>query len=546
MQPNGSFSPVAVRLAGLFFGDGESRRLFGLVVSSAALALLVMVGGTAPVWGSPGHETPISQSGFPTGNPRLAPTIVIGVPAPTGAMTVAGLSTVAPNGPSVRFLPARSSVNDEGAGAFVFPDWTPALGATDARVQPSLSSSAGFAGIDFSGSNCNCAPPDVQLATGASDVTEMVNLEARIWTKSGTLLKSFTLASFFLTGTDSISDPRVLFDNGSGHWFASIVDVTKGAVRFAASQTSDPTGSWFVYQVGSPKGTFPDRPILGVSNNVLAIGANVFKKSGLFVGGEFWIVNKADTVAGSAAAFAKFGPKSTWFSIHPVHSLTSESSQFMVMHVPGTDSLSLFSVTGTPPSTVSFAATSIVIAHVTTSPAARQPGTTKKLDTGDTRVQDAALVSGTIWLALNDGCVPAGDTTTRSCIRFIEVATAPASVVQEFDFGSAGAYVFYPALSLDTSGDLSVIYGTSSSSVYPSLAITGRLAGAAAGTLESPSLLKSGTVADTVACNSMGVCRYGDYFGAGFDPSGPDAWVAGEFVASTSDVWSTWVADIRA
>jgi hypothetical protein len=98
--------------------------------------------------------------------------------------------------------------------------------------------------------------------------------------------------------------PRVLYDNLSGPWLASIVDVSKGPVRFAASASSDPTGTWFVYQVRLPKGTFPDQPILRVSHGVLALGANDFQKGGAFVGGEFWIVNQADTIAGAVAAYA--------------------------------------------------------------------------------------------------------------------------------------------------------------------------------------------------------------------------------------------------
>jgi hypothetical protein len=102
--------------------------------------------------------------------------------------------------------------------------------------------------------NC-CFPPDVQLAAGTKYVVEMVNLDGAIYTKNGTLIKSFGLEFLFnpnavkdLQGSDvTMSDPVLLFDNASGRWFASISDITAHSVSVAVSKTDDPTGVWRIY-----------------------------------------------------------------------------------------------------------------------------------------------------------------------------------------------------------------------------------------------------------------------------------------------------------
>ena len=69
-----------------------------------------------------------------------------------------------------------------------------------------------------------------------------------------------------------------------------------------------------------------------------------------------------------------------------------------------------------------------------------------------------------------------------------------------------------------TSGSLVVVYGLSSSSDYPGIQVTEQAGTGSVGSLQSPISLQkgSGPVILTYGC-SGGVCRYGDYFGAGLD-----------------------------
>src|SRR5207247_4629500 len=93
-------------------------------------------------------------------------------------------------------------------------------------------------------------------------------------------------------------------------------------------------------------------------------------------------------------------------------------------------------------------------------------GSRSTLDTADNRVHDAMWADDRLWLALADGCIPAGD-RVRSCVRLIEVDTANGTISQDFDLGISGKYLFYPALRTDAADNLVVVFGYSSATEYP-------------------------------------------------------------------------------
>ena len=83
-------------------------------------------------------------------------------------------------------------------------------------------------------------PPDVQVAAGPGYVMEMANLAARTWrTSGGTALELQTqdLAVFFGSGSDRLTDPRIVYDALSGRWFASISDVDRSSVLVAVASS---------------------------------------------------------------------------------------------------------------------------------------------------------------------------------------------------------------------------------------------------------------------------------------------------------------------
>jgi hypothetical protein len=411
----------------------------------------------------------------------------------------------------------------------------------------------GFDGIAGTATSCNCAPPDVELATGPSDVVEMVNLQASIWTTSGSFVKTFSLSSFYGTA-DSLSDPKILYDSSSGRWFTSLLDVSADLVFIGTSKTSDPTGAFYIYSLPTVSPDLPDQPILGVSNDKVAASVNLFSTTS-FLGAQYWIINKAELMSGSSASYSTPGVMSSYISIHSVQALSSTSTLYLVTvgGVSGgnynnpTTSVTLFSVTGVPGvSTVSSSSHTLTVNSISIPPGALNHGNTFPVDTSDYRPQDAKWILGNLYLSLDDGCTPSGDSTARSCVRVIEINTGGTpSISQDFDFSHSGDYFYYPALSIDVKGDLDIVYGYSSSSIYPSVAITAETAGSSNTVSSISPILKSGTA--TLPCieDSFGTpCRFGDYFEAALDPSNPDVvWVAGEYAGSDS-LWNTFIASM--
>src|SRR5258708_9299408 len=230
--------------------------------------------------------------------------------------------------------------------------------------------------------------------------------------------------------------------------------------------------------------------------------------------------------------------------------MSSTNDLFMLSQDTSTTG-SFWTVTGEPGVSVSYVRTGVSLA-ATTPPAAQQPSTSTTIDTGDNRLQRAVWRNGKLWAAGGSGCTFNGDATTRSCIHIVAVDTATGSVLQETRFGAAGAYYFYPALQTDSSGNLFVVFGRSSTSVYAELRTTVQLTTDSA--LGASTLLRAG-VADYICswCSPVSPSRYGDFFGAAVDPSSPqNVWVAGEYAkagttpscagCSATDNWGTWIA----
>jgi len=389
-------------------------------------------------------------------------------------------------------------------------------------------------------------PPDVQVAVGPSHTVEMVNLLGRISTKQGVEVQTFPLHTFFgVPSTDFISDPKIHFDIASGRWFASMTDVTTGRVLLEVSKTDDPAGSWNAYSVSTTTGC-ADQPLLGFTDLVVVVSANDFSSctSGnpLYLGVQYWVLNKTDLVSGAPARTMSFGPDPTLFSVHPVQSLGSTDTQFMVSTGSGpTSTLTLFTVIGVPPGLVLVSKLNLGIRSTAVPPSAPQRGSKSTLDTADNRVQDAMWADDRLWLSLDDGCLPAGDNPVRSCVRLIEVDTVNGTIAQDFDVGVLGKYLFYPALRTDADGNLVVVFGYSSATDYPEMRVATRSAHDPPSTIGAPQVIRLGEGPEASGCPNNSVCRYGDYFGAARDPSDPGiVWVAGEYGTATG--WATFIA----
>lgn len=408
--------------------------------------------------------------------------------------------------------------------------------------------------VSLLGPDQKVEPPDTQLAAGPTYLLETVNDSGSVWTKTGSLVKIFDLNTFFPVPFGyTFSDPRVLYDPLSGRWFVSGLSFDSAhdsQVSVAVSVTSDPTGSWYTYTVESnSSGVLYDQPKIGVSSDKVVISWNDFygpaNPSG-FSGQETWVLQKAAMLAGSSPLYWGFGPDSTRFDLVPAQSLSSTSPEYLVYNnadpTSGSENqpypaLGVVEITGTPAQgNVAWTEWDPGMAATSIPPSAIQPGG-GTIDTDDDRLLSATWQNGVLWTGGNDACVPAGDSTTRSCLRLIQVSTTGATptISQSFDVGLTGGYLSYPAVSLDGTGDAFFAFSVSSATLYASAETTAQAIGAPVDSVGGTLVLAGGW-------GAYGGSRWGDYSAAAPDPAnGSAVWVTGEYAASSTDSydWGT-------
>jgi hypothetical protein len=417
-----------------------------------------------------------------------------------------------------------------------------------------LAQLAGFPVMDLSrqvalyGSDQAVEPPDTQLAAGTTYLVEADNSALSVWTKSGALVMTRDLNAFFTVPAGySFADPRILYDSESSRWFLSgfALNVANDSqMLIAVSTTSDPTASWATYVLGSGTGLFGDQPMIGLNSDKVVLSWNDFSgtppAAPIFSGQETWVLQKSDLVSGVGVHISAFGPDTARYRVVPAQSLTPSTTEWLSYNNAdcalacnaGSPTVGVVAINGTPlMGNVTWTETDPALAPTTAPPSPRQPSGMPVTQEIDDRFLSAVWQSGRLWVSGNNGCFPAGDFTTRSCMRLIEISTGGTpTVAQDIDAGQNGVDLSYPAVTVNSSGDLFIGYSASSPTLYPSALAVDSLA-ASPVTFENPVTLASGLTSYMGGTTS----RWGDYSAAAPDPSNPsDVWVTAEYQASAT------------
>src|ERR1035441_271739 len=151
------------------------------------------------------------------------------------------------------------------------------------------------------------APPDTMGAVGTNQFVEFINGAFAIYSKTGVQQALISDNTFWenagisaSTISAGLTDTRVLYDIGSGRWFATeiTVDTVGAQVLLARSDTSDPGGTWqAVNFTGSTGPDSPDFDTLEVDATGVYIGINNFDELMNFTDVSFFSIPKADLVA---------------------------------------------------------------------------------------------------------------------------------------------------------------------------------------------------------------------------------------------------------
>ena len=132
----------------------------------------------------------------------------------------------------------------------------------------------------------------------------------------------------------------------------------------------------------------------------------------------------------------------------------------------------------------------------------------------------------------------------RAGIRWYELRNSGSgwSIYQQGTFSPDATSRWLGSAAMDANGNIGLGYSASSSTAYPAIRYTGRLAGDPLGILsQGEGTLFSGTGAQTHSAS-----RWGDYSMLGVDPDGCTFWYTNEYVATTGSApWRTRIGSFR-
>jgi hypothetical protein len=397
------------------------------------------------------------------------------------------------------------------------------------------------------------SPPDTQVATGPDHVVEAVNTKMRVWSRHSNAV--WTL-DWPVTTLGPATDPRIRYDVSVGRWYFLVAETSPGAWCFSVSATSDPTGAWTMYRFPFPTaGQFPDQPGLGFSVNKIVLTGDPAQGEALLSGSIIVVLNKADVLAGGNVRMHTFPARANLYLARPsADPYANEGRAYLVGFDSSSGSVGsvrFWHLTGVPGVGTGTALATYDVPlngpHAQP-PRAIQAGTGTQIDTNDFRVLGADYTGSFVSVASHEGCVPAGDTVQRTCLRILDLLPQdpPVGVIRWNDVrvGSAGSYYYYPATSANRFGETVVVFNRSSASELPSIYATGRRLSDPLNTLRPPVLLKRSPVPYLPSTVPGFHARWGDYAGAAVDPvDARSFWVATEYAASLDSFnqWGTWI-----
>ena len=481
--------------------------------------------------------------------------------------------------------------------------------AVEAPQQPPTTPSApmpatiqNFAGLSrtdaCTGGQCGTGwPPDTVGDVGPNHYIQAVNSGVAIYSKTGTLLASFTEDSLWSgVGTsacngDSQGDPVVLYDWLADRfvltWFAFPVvggtPVSPFYQCIAASKTSDPvTGGWWLYAVRMdpggaglpPVSSLNDYGKFGLWHDCLYMSSNEFLfPAGSFNGVAFASFSRSNMYSGAALThaigFLAF-PAFNTFSLIPAHSLgkganaaqpgtpnyfVAESQtafQYEVRKFTAGANCGGGGVLGT---STNVSQTSYTFQQGNIVP---QPGTTNTLDMIDDRPLQKLQyrkvgATESLWVTHPVGSAGGNTAMQWAQINVTGGTVATTPVQQGIHSPDNTLYRFMGSLAVDKMGNMALGYTTSGTTApnYPSIKYAGRLVSDPLNTLpQTETTLVAGLGSQTNNCGGAPCDRWGDYSSMSVDPADDCTfWYTNEYYSSATNGstgnWQTRIGSFK-
>ncbi len=380
------------------------------------------------------------------------------------------------------------------------------------------------------------APPDPNMDIGPNHIVQTINLITTIYNKSGAIVLGPIATDAFWDsfGGDcefnNDGDPVVLYDHLADRWVISQFVFSEDEC-VCVSQTSDPTGAYYRFEFSTPGNDYPK---LGLMPN--AYFATIRNFSGAF-NMDVAAMDRVKMLAGDPSATIQIFDLS---AINPdvegfipadldgpappagtpglivghnggptlVHNELEVYRADIDFNTPANSSLSLASIV---------AVTQFDL-NISTVP---QPSPGSNLDVlAQFTMNRAGLRDMGSYLAMVlNHTVDVNDFANHAGIRWYEIRDNTQSgdswtLFQQGTHSPNSTHRWMGSIAMNANGDIGLAYTASSTSTFPSIRVTGRLASDPAGQM---TMTEETVIAGTGAQTGTG--RWGDYSSLSVDPS---------------------------
>jgi hypothetical protein len=420
-------------------------------------------------------------------------------------------------------------------------------------------------------------PPDTQGDVGPNHYVQMVNLSFQIWNRSGNSLLGPVNNNILWNGfgdpwdNSNDGDPIVLYDELADRWLFSqfaLPNYPNGPfyILIAITETGDPTGSWYRY--GYSFDDMPDYPKFAVWPDGYYMTINQFSSGGLGWAGTGVVVFERDLMlAGNPNAsmiFWDFSSTDDPWSLLPsdfdgppppsgtpnylayfnddAWNYSSDHLRILECHVNWSNPSSSTITGPTILNTSSFK--SSFTNYGTSRNNLPQPGTTRRLDALSSRLLFRLQYRnfGSFQTLVANHTINVATSGNQAAVRWYELRNTGSgwSIFQQGTYSPDADNRWMGSIAMDGYGNIALAYSVSSSSVYPSIRLTGRMKDDPLGQMT----ITEQTIIGGTGSQTHSSSRWGDYSMMSVDPI-DDAtfWYTNEYIQTTGSApWKTRIA----
>ena len=414
--------------------------------------------------------------------------------------------------------------------------------------------------------NNTSTPPDTQGAVGPNHLMTTLNTQIRIQSKAGGTLSTSTLSTFFgALASGGAYDPRLTYDPYNNRWILSSAvnaQSSSAGVVVGVSQTSDPTGTWFLYKFpAAGTSIVPDVPTLGFNKDWIVVASDIFDANAAYayLGVYVYVVNKTNLYAHGSGLYTLLQTTNSFAPCPAVTYDNSLASEYLAEDFDASNgtvrtSLRLSAITGAIGSEtltlgVGFS-TNTAWAFL---PANRnflpQLGSSQKIAVSDSQIQNCVYRNGYLW-ATHTIMLPS-TSPTRASVQWWQLATnGTVRQVGRIDDSTGVLFSAYPSIGVNKNDDVLIGYSRFSTNQYASANYSFRFGYDALNTMRDSTVYKAG---EGFYYKTFGgsLNRWGDYSSTVVDPTDDQTlWTLQEYAATPlltgdgSGRWRTWWAKV--